>query len=100
MIAPLSNRAKHDLKAAVRWIAADNPTAAKGLRDAVIRAARQISDYPLCGMLRPDLMEENYRLLALTGFPYVLVYNAERSPPVILRVLHGARDLTDLLRGN
>jgi len=95
--ASLSHRARQDLIEAVRWIAADNPTAARGLRDAVEKAARQIGHHPLCGMLRPDLADENYRFLVLTGFPYVLVYTERRVPPVILRVLHGARDLADLL---
>ena len=98
MTALISARALRDLQAAVRWISEDNPTAAKGLRNAVEKAARQIGEHPHCGTVRPALMEERYRLLALTGFPYVIVYNAERSPPVIIRVLHGARDLADLLR--
>jgi toxin ParE1/3/4 len=37
--AELSPRARRDLLAAVRWIAKDNPTAARALRDAVVRAA-------------------------------------------------------------
>jgi plasmid stabilization system protein ParE len=48
--AALAPRARRDLLAAIRWIAADNPTAA-------------------------------------------------RRPPLILRILHGARDLPELLRG-
>jgi len=98
MTALLSRRAERDLQSAIRWIAADNPTAARGLRDAVAKAARQIGAHPLCGAARPDLMDAEYRLFTLTGFPYVLVYNADRSPPLILRVLHGARDLPDILR--
>ena len=46
-----------------------------------------------------DLAGEPYRFLALTGFSYVIVYNADRTPPLILRILHGARDLPELLRG-
>jgi toxin ParE1/3/4 len=41
----------------------------------------------------------NQRCLTLTGFPYVIVYNAERTPPRIIRILHGARDLPEILRG-
>jgi toxin ParE1/3/4 len=100
MTALIARTAQRDLQAAVRWIAADNPTASRGLRDAVLKAARQIGDHPHCGVLRPDLMKDRYRVLVLTGFPYVLVYTAEHTPPVILRVLHGTRDLADLLRGN
>jgi len=35
----------------------------------------------------------------LTGFPYVIVYDAGRRPPAIVRILHGARDLPEILRG-
>jgi plasmid stabilization system protein ParE len=46
----------------------------------------------------PELAEEPHRFIMLTGFPYVIVYNADRNPPLILRVLHGARDLPIILR--
>jgi toxin ParE1/3/4 len=34
----------------------------------------------------------------VSGFSYVIVYDASREPPLILRVLHGARELPELLR--
>jgi toxin ParE1/3/4 len=34
----------------------------------------------------------------LTGFPYVIVYNAERRSPLIVRILHAARDLPEALK--
>jgi len=34
----------------------------------------------------------------MPGFPYVMIYDCERRPPIIIRVLHGARDLAGLLR--
>ncbi|HXZ00977.1 MAG TPA: type II toxin-antitoxin system RelE/ParE family toxin [Stellaceae bacterium] len=96
--ATLAPRARRDLLAAVRWIAADNPAAARALREAVARAARHIGEHSQVGRLRPDLADEPYRFLMLTGFPYLPVYNSAQTPPVILRVLHGARDLPGLLR--
>jgi toxin ParE1/3/4 len=33
----------------------------------------------------------------LTGFPYVVVYDAASLPPRIVRILHGARDLPGAL---
>lgn len=50
------------------------------------------------GALRPELAGEPYRFVVLAGFPYVIVYNAERRPPLIVRILHGARDLPEILR--
>lgn len=90
--------ARRDLLEAVRWIAKDNPSAARALRGAVGQAAENIGRYAQIGGLRPELADEPYRFVTLTGFPYVIVYNAGRKPPLILRVLHGARDLPEVLR--
>jgi len=93
----LSSRARRDLLQAVRWIQPDNPAAARALREAVATAAGRLGDHPDIGVGRPTLARAPYRFLPLTGLPYVLVYNAERRPPPIARVLHGARDLPEAL---
>ena len=95
--AAFSPAAARDLKEAVRWIAGDNPTAARALRDATAKAATNIGTHTHFGVSRPDLADEPYRFVMLTGFPYVIVYNAARQPPLIIRILHGARDLPQLL---
>lgn len=95
--ARLSPAALRDLRDAVRWIAADSPAAARALRDTVARAAIAIGNHPLIGRERPELAREPYRFVPLTGFPYVIAYHAGRTPPLIVRLLHGARDLPTLL---
>lgn len=62
-------------------------------------AAIRIGQYPLIGSVRPVLAPESARFLTVTAFPYVIVYRSTVTPPRILRVLHGARDLPDALRG-
>ena len=89
--------ARRDIREAVHWIAKDNPGAALGLRNAVLAAARRIGDHPKIGLLRPEYSDGPVRFLILTGYPYVLVYNAAASPPRIIRVLHGARDIPSVL---
>ena len=93
-----SARARWDLSEAARWISRDNPVAARALRQAAARAADRIGRHPLIGVARADLLEEPYRFLVLGSFPYVIVYNAARSPPLIMRILHGARDLRNALK--
>ena len=95
--AVFSPAASRDLKNAVRWIAGDNPAAARALRDAAARAAVNIGTHIRFGVSRPDLADEPYRFVMLTGFPYVIVYNSDRRPPLIVRILHGARDLPQLM---
>jgi toxin ParE1/3/4 len=69
------------------------------LQKSVERATITIGEHRHIGVLRPEVVGPPYRCLPLTGFPYVIVYNAERTPPWIIRILHGARDLPEILRG-
>lgn len=94
----LSPAARRDLPTATQWIAADNPIAARGLRDSVAKAARRIGAHPDIGLRRLELADQRYRFLPLTGFPYVIVYNSARQPPLIVRVLHTSRDLPNALK--
>jgi toxin ParE1/3/4 len=97
-VATLSPRARNDLLAAVRWITKDNPAATRALKEAVAATAGRISAPPGIGVARPDLADLPYRFVALPGFPYVIVYNSQRVPPRILRILHGAQDIPEVLR--
>jgi toxin ParE1/3/4 len=97
--AAFSPLARRDLIEAEAWIRADRPMAATAFRAAVLRGARVIADQPKSGVERLEIADAPHRFLAVHGFPYLLVYNADRRPPLIVRVLHGARDLPALLRG-
>jgi len=96
--AAISPRARRELAAAVDWIARDNPRTARAFRDAVGRAAELIGDHPHIGVVRRHLLHEPFRFRSLTGFPYLIVYNSARTPPEIIAIVHGARDLPPLLR--
>ena len=93
--ATLSRRAQRELDGALQWIARDNPLAAQ----AVLEAAERIGEHPKIGVVRTDLtVTDRYRFVVLSGFSYLLVYAADRNPPVIVRIVHGARDLPRVLR--
>jgi toxin ParE1/3/4 len=92
----LSPRARIDLLEAVKWIAKDNRIAARGLREAAVHAAKRLGKHPQLGMMRPELADDPVRFLPLTGYPYLIVYDSAEIPPLILRMLHGARDLPGL----
>ena len=96
--AVLSPAARRDLLEAVRWIAKDNRIAAAGMREAIVNAAIRIGGHPQIGSVRPELANDPVRFLALTGFPYIVVYHSAAEPPLILRVLHGARDIPEIMR--
>ncbi len=90
-------RSRNELRAAVTWIAKDNEAAAEALLQAALHGAQRIAARPLLGRLRTELLPAPYRFWRVAGFPYLLVYNAARRPPRVLRFVHMARDLGPLL---
>ena len=97
--AVLVPQARREAAAAVRWIAKDNPGAARRLRQALVDAARLLGSRPLAGRLEPDLVGPHYRLWSIASFPYILVYDPRLTPPEIVRLAHTARDLGPLMAG-
>ena len=89
--------ARRDLRQALRWIAQENETAAEALLQAALHSGRRIAEQPMLGRLRLDLLPSPYRFWRVAGFPYLIVYDAARQPPQVLRMLHMARDLAPLL---
>ena len=98
--AVLSPAAERDILAIIEWVAAENPIAARGFRVALDRLAETIGEHPLIGALKPHLASPPIRFLSIRGYPYAVVYTPDRDPPLIVRVLHGARDLPDALRSS
>ncbi len=95
--AVLSPAAERDVVEIVTWIAAENPVAARGFRMALEQLAIAIGDHPEISAWKPHIASPPTRFLPIRGYPHIAVYTPERDPPLILRVLHGARDLPDLL---
>ncbi len=72
--------------------------AAQRLRDAVDLAARRIGERPLLGRRQePALADARYSFWSVAGFPYLIVYRPDLSPPSIVRFVHTARDLPKAL---
>jgi toxin ParE1/3/4 len=90
-------RAERELRDAVLWIEQDNPAAADALLAAAIAAACRLQPRPKPGRVMLDLAPARYRFWSVRGFPYLLVYDAEAQPPIILRVVHQSRDLPAIL---
>jgi toxin ParE1/3/4 len=90
-------RAQRELREAVVWIADENPAAADALLAAAMAAARRLQARPKLGRVRLEVAPERYRFWSLRGFPYLLVYDAEAEPPIILRFVHQSRDLPAVL---
>jgi toxin ParE1/3/4 len=95
--AVLAPQAQRELRASVQRIAADNPMAARRLRDAVQAAAELVGTKPLTGHVRLDLAPSRYRFWSLPAFSLLLAYDTTTDPIRILRIVHTMRDLPPLL---
>lgn len=73
--------------------------AAEKLRRAVETAAERIGRQPALGRRELSLADERYRFWSVTGFPYMMVYREDLSPPAVVRFVHTSRDLPTLLAG-
>lgn len=81
------------------YIAGDNPRAADAVEEAILNACVLVASSPLAGRLRKDLTDRPVRFWFVTPYPnYVVVYDPATAPLQIIRILHGARNISSLLR--
>ncbi len=93
----LSRRALRDLDEIEAWIAAENPDAAEAVIGRIFDALRVIRDHPAAGSQRPRLGRD---VRCVVADAYLAFYEPEGQDFVVIRILHGARDITrGLLRG-
>jgi antitoxin ParD1/3/4 len=95
----LTPKAKVDLRSIWSYIAADNPNAADRVEHAIYDACAFLASGPLRGRSRTDLTNLPVRFWTVLRYPrYVLVYDPAKKPVTIIRILHGARDITRELK--
>lgn len=75
-------------------IAADSRSAAERFLSDLYDAEERLSAFPELGRARPDL-GEGVRMWVLR--PYLLAYTVRGEALVVLRVLHGSRDIDHLI---
>lgn len=93
--ARFSGVARREFAQALRDL--EHAAAAERLRRAVAEATRRIGRHPGIGRREPSLADARYRFWSVSGFPYLLVYRPDMSPPSIVRFVHTSRDLPPLL---
>lgn len=85
--------AERDLIDIWTYIATDNPDAADRFLDAIADRIGQLRENPRMGRLRPDIAADA-RFLPMGN--YVVLYRLADDVIEIVRVVHGARDVTSL----
>jgi toxin ParE1/3/4 len=81
-----------DLSDAYAYLADRNPLAADRLLDDVEAAASLLAIFPELGRLREEL-RPGIRSYRLPRFQQILLYRLSDDVVILLRLLHGARDI-------
>jgi toxin ParE1/3/4 len=89
-----SRRAQLDIDQVYDYIADDNPAAADDWVDEVKRISRMLAESPLAGRERESLAR-GVRSFALGS--YLIFYRITQDGIELTRVIHGARNIEDLL---
>ena len=86
-----SKAALADLRDLVRYIAADDPRAARRFGDRIVSRVEGLQSFPRLGRMVPEYRDELVRELILA--PYRILYEVHDEHGIlsVLRVWHGAR---------
>ena len=94
----LTPQAIKDLDAIWLTIAEDSRDAAERVEMEILATCHRLARHPRMGTKRQDITVLPVRFWTVTKFPnYVIVYRPETVPLQVVAVLHGRRDLRDVL---
>jgi plasmid stabilization system protein ParE len=95
----LTPLAKADVFEIWSYIARDNLEAADRVNQAIYDAFELLADGPLLGHTRRDLTTRPVRFWTLVRYPnYTIVYRTDTKPLRVVAVLHGKRNIVQILR--
>lgn len=89
-----SNQARLDLLSIWLYIAEDNPNAADKLLDNIGSTCELLGENPKLGQARPDIAP-TMRHLPIKN--YLILYQEQPLGIEIIRVIHGSRDLNEII---
>jgi plasmid stabilization system protein ParE len=91
-------QAAEDLDAIWWAIAEDNRDAADRVEIEILATCHRLAKHPRMGTKRQDITPLPVRFWTVARFPnYVIVYRPETVPLQVVAVLHGKRDLKEVL---
>jgi antitoxin ParD1/3/4/toxin ParE1/3/4 len=91
----LSEPARKDLIEIRNFISKENRRAARKILTQLRTACRMLARRPDIGHLRTDLAPEPLRFWPVRS--YLIVYRPDARPLEIVRIFHGARDISSLI---
>jgi plasmid stabilization system protein ParE len=94
----LTAKASEDLDAIWWSIAEESRAAAERVEVEILATCRRLARHPRMGTKRRDITTLPVRFWTITKFPnYVIVYRPETIPLQVVAILHGKRDLKEIL---
>src|SRR3546814_2515417 len=93
----LTVAAQDDIEDIIATVAASNAEAAQSLEDRIYEAFDLLAQMPGIGHSREDLTDLPVLFFRITKWPYTALYT-NGSPIKIIRVVHGRRDIPELLK--
>jgi len=91
-----SFQADSDLESIADFIAKDSPFYAASFVREIRDVSRTLNQFSVRGHIVPEIAQSNIREIVIGK--YRLIYSIEKSRVVILALIHGARDLSGLLK--
>jgi antitoxin ParD1/3/4 len=92
-------QATEDLDAIWWFIAEESRDAADRVEIEIVATCGRLAKHPRIGTKRRDITALPVRFWTLTNFPnYVIVYRPDTAPLQVVAVLHGKRDLKEILQ--
>ncbi len=91
----VSRLADRDIDCIWQFIARDSPTAADRVEEELHAAMKLLAAHPGGGHGRNDVPEPRYRFWSV--YSYLIAYRVEHDSLVVVRVIHGARDIRKVL---
>lgn len=92
----ITPQADADIEAIWQYIAQDNPRAADRVELKLHQAMQLLSEFPRMGHTRADVDDSRYRFWSV--YDYLIVYQHNRTPIEVIRVINGRRDIPNILR--
>lgn len=90
-----SERARRDLRAIAAWISKDRPLAAQKIAVGLRVACAMLAKQPYAYQFAEGREDKGVRRAPYSR--YLVLYRAEASHISVVRILDGARDITNLL---
>lgn len=91
-----TEEAETELLEILGYLADESESAAVRVRQAIYDAVGKLAENPGIGHTREDLTDRALKFWSV--YSYLVVYDPESRPLTIIAVLHGARDVGELLK--